>query len=161
MDLGEFVLHRFNGDERFKLATATMQAWPVETGVQLNFEVQTEEEPVATLPDMAELGAHPSAECSVTIPGASIGELLGRRFLVPKGVDEDWDWVGRLYYYEHDDLDENVVEIVAQEGSVFHVRWTASATDVNYYDGSKPRTRVEIDGWFVFREAEKWGLLKG
>jgi hypothetical protein len=38
----------------------------------------------------------------------------------------------------------------------FRVLWVGVTQDVNYYDGSKPPTRVEIDGFFRFKEMEKW-----
>ena len=39
----------------------------------------------------------------------------------------------------------------------FWLRWTAVTQDVNYYDGSKPATRVEIEGEFLFvTDVKKW-----
>jgi hypothetical protein len=56
--------------------------------------------------------------------------------------------VATIYYYEHEDLDNNVIDVLRQEQDCFQIRWTATTLDVNYYDGSKPDTRVEIDGMF-------------
>ena len=36
------------------------------------------------------------------------------------------------------------------------VRQTATVRDVNYYDGSKPDTTVEIEGRFAFDDMDEW-----
>jgi len=33
-----------------------------------------------------------------------------------------------------------------KKGHAFRVQWTGTTNDVNHYDGSKPTTRVEIEG---------------
>ena len=51
-----------------------------------------------------------------------------------------------------------VVDVISQNGLSFRIRWTATTIDVNYYDGSKPRARVEIEGDFEFApdDYKKW-----
>jgi hypothetical protein len=44
-----------------------------------------------------------------------------------------------------------VIEFVERKGDELHVRWTGTTIDVNYYDGSKPPTRVEVDAWFTLK----------
>ena len=61
-----------------------------------------------------------------------------------------------LGYCEHAALRDNRIRVVARDGDRFHLRWTATVRDVNYYDGSKPPTRVEIQGEFVFKDIGKW-----
>jgi hypothetical protein len=46
--------------------------------------------------------------------------------------------------------------VVSRAGDRFRVRWTAVTQDVNYYDGSKPQTQVEIEGEFLFKNIGKW-----
>lgn len=62
--------------------------------------------------------------------------------------NENQDVDGTLYYTEHQPAMENRMEIMAVEGSRLKIRLTGVTEDVNYYDGSKPKTRMELVGWF-------------
>ena len=149
MELGTLTLHRFNGDEVFGLSEATIRASPDGDDVLLNLAVNTHQCPIKTLPDTEELRAWPNAEVTVRVPRAQLASLVGRRFSVPKAWDEaEGDHVSRIYYCEHEDLNENEVEFLELSGDALKVRWTGTTTDVNYYDGSKPDTRVVIESWF-------------
>ena len=61
-----------------------------------------------------------------------------------------------LYYCEHESLRHNRIRVVSRDGDRFRLRWTATVRDVNYYDGSKPPTQVEIEGEFVFKDIGEW-----
>jgi hypothetical protein len=157
MSVGRFILHRFNGDEEFCLKSATILALHDEEGIRLWFEAETDGVRVKSLPDTASLPASPKAEVAVTLVQFDPNKLVGERFSVPAAYDEKIeDHVANIYYVEHDDLNDNIIEILAQEGNTFHVFWTGTTTDVNYYDGGKPSTRVEIDGIFTFKDMQKW-----
>jgi hypothetical protein len=150
--LGTFVLHRYCGDEVYALREAELFAYLVADGIALSFEAHTAAEPIQSLPDTASLRAQPHAEVTVVVPTLDPERLVGARFSVPRGYDEQVeDSVATLYYCEHEDLDDNVVEILSRLEDGFRVRWTGSSTDVNYYDGSQPATLIEIDGFFRFR----------
>jgi hypothetical protein len=155
--VGRFILHRFNGVEEFSVKTATMMAYHDEDGIRLWFEAKTDGVRVQGLPDTATLHARPKAEVAVTLKELDPRKLSGARFSVPHGYNEETDeYDATIYYVEHDYMNENEIEIVAQEGDIFHVYWTGTTTDVNYYDGSKPKTRVEIDARFTFKDVGKW-----
>ena len=154
MSLGSVVLHRFNGSEVYNVASAIMLPVESENGdlIDLWFEVETEREAVQTVSDTAKLKMHPSVEAAVTLSDLDSERLVGRVFTVPVGYDEESErQLAKLYYFDHEDLDENEIHVLERDGQVFHVRWTGTAEDVNYYDGSKPRTRVEIDARFTLR----------
>lgn len=150
MELGTLTLHRFNGDEVFGLSRATIHAHPEGDEVVLYLYVNTHQQPIKTLPDTEGLNAWPNAEVTVRVPRSQFESLTGRRFSVPKSWGEALDdHVSCIYYCEHEDLNENEVEFLERRGDGFKVRWTGTATDVNYYDGSKPDTRVVIESWFA------------
>lgn len=155
MALGEFILHRFNGDEVFRLGAATILAYRTEEGVRVNLDAETAGPATASAADTAQNPANPRAEIAFVVESLDVTGLAGRRFVVPRGQTDEDD-LASLYYYEHDELNENVVEFLAREEERFRVRWTGTATDVNYYDGSKPDAKLEIEGWFVFRDFMKW-----
>ncbi len=152
MEIGRFVLHRFNGDEIYRLKSATIQLAQYEGRPRLTFAVETEEGAIQTSPDTADFPTTPNAEASVILDHFDKEHLVGRQFLVPTGyVEQFGDYVAMLYYYEHDDLNNNVIEVVGRDGDLFHVHWTATATDVNYYDGSKLDTEIVIAGMFTLQ----------
>lgn len=157
METGTLVLHRFNGDEVFAIKSATIHATQEEGGVDLFLHVDTYVKPLKTLPDSAELDGRPNAEVHITVKKLDVAKLVGRRFSVPKSYDDEKEvHVSCLYYCDHGDLDRNVVRILEQDGSKFLVHWTGQCTDVNYYDNSKPQTKVEIKTWFTFKGMRKW-----
>jgi hypothetical protein len=61
-----------------------------------------------------------------------------------------------LYYCEREALRQNRIAVVSRAEDRFMLRWTATTNDVNYDDGSKPPTQVEIVGEFVFKDIGKW-----
>jgi len=159
MSVGKFVLHRFNGDEEYEVQRATILAVHDEDGFRLWFEAETDGVCLKNLPDTASLRGSPKAEVAVGLKKVEPGRLVGKKFKVPLAYDEEIDdHVASIYYVEHEDLDDNEIEVIAQDGDTFEVRWTGTTTDVNYYDGSKPRTRVEIVAAFRFKDLAKWSV---
>jgi hypothetical protein len=154
---GRFILHRFNGDETYHLESAVMFAYETEEGVTLWCEVKADPEDAQRCEDTAEMGMSPNAEVGIDLPDLDANELVGREFVVlgTKSDDED-SCKSLLYYFEHDALRNNHIKVVSQDGDRFRLRWTATVRDVNYYDGSKPPTRVEIEGEFMFKDIGKW-----
>lgn len=150
MATGTLTLHRFNGDEAYNLKSADVRVRSEESQLVLTLEVDTEEGALQSVPDTVEFSAKPSAEVSVILHQLDEQTLVGQRFVVPAGYDPNTEeYVATLYYYEHQDLDNNVIEMLSRDSNKFHIRWTATTQDVNYYDGSKPDTSVVIDGVFT------------
>lgn len=150
---GLFILHRFCGDEKFGFESAEVLANRFQDKILLKFEVYADKNPIETLPDTAELKAWPKAEVIVILDEDNFSDLVGRSFEVPEAYDEKFgDHVATIYYCEHEDLNENKIEVLERENNLFHIHWTGKTIDVNYYDGSMPDTQVEIDGWFKFKD---------
>ncbi|HET6247666.1 MAG TPA: hypothetical protein VFE47_08220, partial [Tepidisphaeraceae bacterium] len=61
-----------------------------------------------------------------------------------------------LYYCEHEPLCDNRIKVVSRDVNRFLLHWTATTQDVIHYDGSKPPTKVEIEGEFIFKDVENW-----
>jgi len=152
-----FILHRFNGDEVYRFETAVMWAYVKGSGVTLWFEVSADADAIRQCEDTAEMGMSPNAEVGIDLPELDPDQLVGREFVIPgtKSDDED-SCMSLLYYCEHEPLRDNRIRVVSRDGNRFWLRWTAVVRDVNYYDGSKPLTQVEIEGEFVFKDIGKW-----
>jgi hypothetical protein len=154
---GRFILHRFNGDEVYNFKSAVMWAYETEQGVTLWFEVKADPDNAQRCEDTAEMAVSPNAEVGIDLPDLNAEELVGREFVIPGTRSDDEDSCkSLLYYYEHEALRDNRVKVVSRDGDRFWLRWTAVVQDVNYYDGSKPPTQVEIEGEFVFKDISKW-----
>ena len=98
----------------------------------------------------------PNHRCpSVDLPALVPGELVGQRFF-PTDRDPIADLPGTIFYFDTYELLEPTVHVVGQAGHVFEVRISGACTDVNYYDGSKQRTRVELNGRFTFTKMSEW-----
>ncbi|MFF9351498.1 hypothetical protein [Streptomyces sp. NPDC014734] len=157
---GRFVLHRFNGDEVYRLRSAVM--WVCagaerEAPVTLWFEAEADPDGALRCEDTADLRMAPNAEVGVELPGVDVDALVGREFVVPGVADGEDSCMSLLYYCEHQHLRDNRITVVSRDGGGdgggerFRLRWSAVTEDVNHYDGSKAPTRVEIEGDFLFR----------
>jgi hypothetical protein len=152
-----FILHRFNGDEVYRFEKAVIWAYVKEPGVTLWFEVSADANAIQRCEDTAEMGMSPNAEVGIDLPELDADQLVGRTFLIPGAKSDDEDsCMSLLYYCEHEALRDNHIRIVSREGDKFWLYWTAVVQDVNYYDGSKPATQVEIEGEFVFKDIAEW-----
>ena len=152
-----FVLHRFNGDEIYRLKSAVMFAYASEHGVTLWFEAHSDRESAQRCQDTADAGMSPNAEVGIDLPDLDVDTLVGRKFVIPGTKTDDEDSCrSLLYYFEHEALRQNQIVVVSRSGDRFRLHWTAVTPDVNHYDGSKPQTRVEIEGEFLFKDIHEW-----
>jgi hypothetical protein len=159
---GRFILHRFNGDEVYRFESAVMWAYENEPGITLWFEVEAASDAARRCEDTAEAGLWPNAEVGIDLPELNADRLVGRKFVIPGTKTDDEDsCMSLLYYFEHHALRDNRIKVVSRSGNRFRLRWTAKTQDVNHYDGSKPPTKVEIEGEFVFKDIDKWTSRKG
>jgi hypothetical protein len=152
-----FVLHRFNGDEVYHFKSAVMWAYTTERGVTLWFEVEADPEKAQRCEDTAEMGMSPNAEVGIDLPELYSDEIVGQEFSIPgTKTDREDSCMSLLYYCEHEPLRQNRIKVVSRADDRFWLKWTAVTKDVNYYDGSKPPTQVEIEGEFLFKDFGKW-----
>jgi hypothetical protein len=146
-------LTRFCGEELYPIKTATWhfykdgededgvnQIWlEIETGVGIQLSNDTKE-----------LGAEPSWELTIRLKNLQPSDLeIGFKTHIENGCDEDsGDSATNFYYCEHQPTDNNKIEILDKRGTTILFRITGEVTDVNYYDGSKPKNRIYVEAWF-------------
>ena len=143
----DFAIGRFNGTERYEVAEATWNTYE-EDGVAFATFLVRAGAATATLDDTRELRAQPFWELTaigsarfVLAPGTVLG--------IPAGLDEQRDeYVVDFYYVEHEVSDDNRIEIIAVDGETVRARITGTAVDPNFYDGSKPRAKLEVTATF-------------
>lgn len=152
MSVGKMTLHRFNGDEIYNIASATIKHYKNEDGsFSVTFHADAGAPPVQTLPDTESLCAKPFAEWTFTLPKIpALALQAGRSFTMLKGYDEcTHDYYTNFYYCEHEPMDDNEMVILERDDLRLRVRLIGMTTDVNYYDGSKPRTKVLVEADFT------------
>ncbi|MEP7286534.1 MAG: hypothetical protein ABI947_12280 [Chloroflexota bacterium] len=148
--VGKFILHRFNGDEEFALGPANIHIGHDENGSWLGLEAYTNGTVIKSLPDTEELYGRPHAFISAAV--SQTKDLVGVKLSVSTSYDDSLeDYISRFYYLRHESLDANEVEFLSRRKDKYLVRWTGQTPDVNYYDGSKPDTYIEIEGWFTVK----------
>ena len=146
------TLHRFNGDEIYSVESATIQYYKDEDGLfAVTFRANAGTVALQTLPDTASMRKKPFAEVTLHIPKLpALAFRVGSTFTVPKGFDDSTrEQHTDFYYCEHGTIDENEITIVERDGLRVRARITGTTTDVNYYDGSKPRTKVVVEADFT------------
>lgn len=155
MAMGTVTLKMYNGKEVFKIKDALIIANQRDSGISIWMEYSTEDEPILRDTELLDSQGCPNAD--ITFKINNIKELSKCKIRIPLSYDEELsDYVSRFYYYEHNDIDKNIIEIRHKSKNVYNVKWTGLTDDVNFYDGSKPRTRVVVDGEFILQDYEKW-----
>lgn len=138
------VFHRAVGDAVCALEWAACAAIPGDEGVEWFFCVRGE--------DVAN-GNRVSAEVSIVTDSQRPEEIVGKRFAVPRSYDDDsGEYRALVYYFDHNDFDEIVLEVLGESDGALRVRWSGVTDDIDFYDGSQPRNRVVIDATFQLRE---------
>lgn len=142
------VLERFCGRETYPVITGTWNIFHDEGVDTPTLCIQLRAGAGIELQeDTKVLRAEPSWEInfvSNTLNEASL--QTGAKFSVPQGYDEALGgFVTNFYYCSHEATDDNVIEILAVEGSTLLVRLSGKTTDVNFYDGSRPPTRLSVE----------------
>lgn len=156
--VGRLILHRFCGDEEYILTSARMHAFGEEDGIRLWFDAETEGEWVGPEPETSRFRPRPAVSVRVHLPALAPRGLVGQR-LAPTDREPNGDGPASIHYFDTDELEQPVVEVLGRDGQVFEVRISGSCTDVNFYDGSKPPTRLELTGRFTFAKVGEWEEL--
>lgn len=153
---GKMIFQYSDGDEVFELESATLRITkkpgPSDRGeFKLFFSVRAKDGPQRSTRPGPDYGSTaPDAEVYVFLKKCDVENLVGRTFKVAKAWNEKrWDHVAAYYYYEHDNLDKNVVEIVKKTPSGFQVLWTGVAR--NLCDKHK---QLKIDATFELEVAQ-------
>ena len=81
------------------------------------------------------------------MPKIDLKKLSGQTFHHKGTTSDDEDSCDSLFYYfSHQALRDNKVKVLSQLSETkIRVHWTGRTQDVNYYDGSKPDARIEVE----------------
>lgn len=157
MTVGTITLHRFNGDEIYNVAEATVDFYVAEDGLfATTFRAEADSLPIQTLPDTEELRAQPFAELMLYLPKhPGVTLLSGRSCRLARGYhDASGESLTNFYYCNHQIVDNVEITVLKRHGDRARLRITGTTVDVNFYDGSKPRTKLSIDADFTLTFAQ-------
>jgi hypothetical protein len=144
-------LIRFCGDEYFPIIRAT---WFINKGNEFDelwFEIETTEGTILS-EDTKKLNAKPHWQLTYITKKLDRNNLrIGFKAEISNGYNEEIDdTITNFYYCEHQQTDNNLIEILKTDGEKLYVRITGETMDVNYYDGSKPNNKIIVETWFEY-----------
>lgn len=144
-------LIRFCGEELYPIEKAT---WHYYKNDNLNrnelwLEIQTDHGHQLS-EDTKTLNAKPHWELTVRLENLTQSDLkAGFKAQIKNGYDENIHYCTTNFYYcEHEQTDDNHIEIIKDQGDRLLFKVTGKVTDVNYYDGSKPKNKILVETWF-------------
>ena len=141
------TFYRRLGNKVCKLEWAAFSAVQSENKIELFFYVGGKQ---------IEDGNLVNAEVSIFVNEFDLDALVGKRFEVPFTFDNELnDHVSCVYYYDHKDFNNIVLEVLDRKDNSFHVRWSGTTGDIDFYDGSEPENRVIIEATFEFQETRE------
>lgn len=154
----ELVLERFCGRETYPLINGTWSIFHDEELDTPTLCIQLHAGPGTILHDDTKgLNAEPSWEINVVSESLNASLLKpGDKFVVLKGCDEaQGGYVTNFYCCSHEQTDNNVIELLAVEGSALLARIRGRTVDVNFYDGSKSPTTLHVEAWLTYDQNTK------
>ncbi|WP_345685899.1 hypothetical protein [Novipirellula caenicola] len=117
---------------------------------KLWFEINATKDGATLNDDTQHYPADPNGELGIDIADFAEESLVGLELFHAGTQNDDEDSCDSIfYYYEHQPLRKNSVQILDRNGDAFTVRWSGVTQDVNHYDGTKPEAGVEIDATFT------------
>lgn len=150
--MNQLTITRFNGTEVFPIESAHLFTVGDSEDLVLWFEIEATEEGATFNADTAEYPASPSAQLGIKVAQFDPSKLVGQQFKHPGISSDDEDACYALfYYYEHQPVWDNQVSILSQSSNIFKICWIARTSDVNYYDGSQPDAKIEINADFTLK----------
>lgn len=145
------VLERFNGFEIYPIELAEWNLYKDEQIGMMNLWISlSARQAIVQQEDTKDLNAEPHWKLNLVEPNLAESSITpGFTGTILESYDESrGGWITNFYYCEHEGTDKNTIEVVAVDGDRVQFRLSGETVDVNYYDGSKPTTKLLTDIWF-------------
>jgi hypothetical protein len=145
------LLERFNGMEIYPVELAEWNLYKDQDKGMMNLWISLSAgKAIKQQKDTESLCAEPNWELNLV--EQSLPEDLirpGFTAVIPESYDESRaGWVTNFYYCAHEGTNKNTIEIVEVDGDRVRFSLVGETVDVNYYDGSRPTTKLSTDVWF-------------
>ena len=145
-----FLVKRFSGPELFKVTKAHWNLYEDEGRNNLTLYLECDGG-VALTEEISYCSEYCNWELNLWESNLSEEQLVpGFKAKIPSGYDESKDgWITNFYFTEHDGSDNNEIEIIKKENERLLIKITGEITDLNFYDGSKPNSKLCVQTWFT------------
>ncbi len=158
MQIGTLTLHRFNGDEIWNLTKGGFSVIDWDDEAIITVWAGSNGELISPPLEDTYDSTHPTLELQMAIPYTATDKLVDSKFeftLTERPEDDDV-YFSNFYYYGHEFTHHNSIAVIEQKDNFYHIIASATTTDVNFYDGSKPDNLIVIDCWLP-RSSKKTG----
>ena len=147
--LEELLVNRFLGLEVYHIETAEWNLYRDDEDGRMNLWVSIDcDRAIKQFEDTEYTNTIPNWEINLIEPEIVIAE--GFEGTVPEGYDESrGGWITNFYAGSHDGSDKNTVQILKKDGDRLLIRLTGEIVDPNFYDDSKPRSKLLVETWFT------------
>jgi hypothetical protein len=145
------AFERFNGFESYPIELAEWNIYKDEQNGMMNLWISlVAGAGIIQHEDTASLNANPNWELNLVEADLSEDSIRsGFIATIPECYDESCGgWITNFYFCSHEGTDHNTIEIIEVDGDRVRFRLAGETIDVNYYDGSKPPTKLSVDVWF-------------
>lgn len=147
-----FNIKRFNGEEIYNVSKADAEFTELNGSTYLHLIVSTDTA-LETLEDSVELKALPNAEIFLKVSSSDKSLIENTQLNLKESYNSDIkEHLALIYYIEHEDLNNNVVNVSKISENKYKVLWEATTVDVLHYDGSKPDSQITIEAEFTLKE---------
>ncbi len=151
------TLLRFNGSEKYRVSEATLvyelddYSFP-DNYYLLKFTVRTESPAMShSCEDTQEWECAPNIEAILVHEESFPENLTGFKGKIVEPYDENFEQVGHIYYFHHDELRDVSISVLEKNNKrQFRVSISGTCNDVN--DFRQAATQVKVDAWFDFSE---------
>jgi hypothetical protein len=150
-ELHELWMERFNGLEVYRIESAKWNLYKDADLGRMNLWLSVVGGgAIKQFEDTASVGGQPRWELNLVETELADPALKpGFRASIPKGHDDERaGWITNFYFSSHDGSDNNTIEVLQRDGDRLLIRVTGAIVDVNYYDDSKPRSKLLVETWF-------------
>lgn len=168
--MNTLTLKRFNGEESYSICDATCRVHTVELEnldydeeaddldddfdeekevLEVTFVARTDKK-LSDSNNLNEDDRLPSIEISFYVEPVSTEVFKAgfKRDGIPDYREDYEEWMTNLYYYSHQGIKDISIEVLKVEGDKLTAKLSGLTQDVNFYDGSKPDTKVLIEAEF-------------
>lgn len=145
------VLQRFNGYESYPVTLAEWNVYEDRENGMMNLFITLETGPgIVQNEDTISLNGRPQWELNLLEQNLSEESIkVGFIGKIPDSYDDNrGGQLTNFYFCSHEGTDKNVIQIIEVDGDRVRFRLTGETIDVNFYDGSKPPTKLSVDIWF-------------
>jgi hypothetical protein len=143
-------IERFNGLEEYEIGNAYWNLYQDKSKINLCIYLDSNKG-IKLNEDLADIFQMLHWELNLVVKFLKEDQLnKGYNVKIPNSYDEGLGgWITNFYYFEHEGSENNQIEILERKNDKLLIKITGEIIDVNYYDDSKPKSKLTAITWFT------------